>query len=186
METATKQGQTRQKRPWVWTPQKYKAALLVAENDLSQEKISVEVDVARETLRRWIAEPEFQQQVGDYIGEIQAGMLKLSIAKKHVRLKELDTLKQKLFTVLEERGEELDGQSGGAGTGVIVKRIKAVGTGQNQTIVEEFEVDAGTIKTIMSLHEQAARELGQWVDKSQVETETRVVEVVGVDPDAFR
>ena len=52
-------------------------------------------------------------------------------------------------------------------------------------LVEEFAVDAGTIRQVMALEEQAAKELGQWVEKQQFEDVTRVVEIVGVDAEAI-
>lgn len=173
-----------------WNAQRHEAALLLAENELSDEKIAERVGVTRRTLARWKVDPEFAAQVGDNVGQIQAAMLRHSIAKKHKRLGVLDELHDKLLTVVAERAADYadvaDGEvPAGGGTGVIVRQIKQIGSGRDAQVVEEFGVDVGLIREIRALQEQAAKELGQWIEKSQVEDLTRIVEIVGIESDAI-
>ena len=181
-------NQSEPKAGFRWTSQKHEAALLLAENDLSDREIATKVGISRTSLHKWKQDPEFAAQVGDHIGQIQAAMLRHAIAKKHKRLKVLDELHDKLRQVIDERAadyaETRDAPAGG-GTGLIVRQLKQIGSGRDAQVVEEFGVDTGTVREIRALHEQAAKELGQWVEKSQVEDLTRVVEIVGVESDAI-
>ncbi|HEU0165846.1 MAG TPA: hypothetical protein VFQ54_12445, partial [Thermomicrobiales bacterium] len=53
----------------------------------------------------------------------------------------------------------------GGGTGLILRQYKQVGSGRDAQLVEEYVVDTATVRQIQSLHEQAAKELGQWTEK---------------------
>jgi hypothetical protein len=161
------------------------AAILVAEDDLSDVEIAESVGVARSTLSEWKAHPEFAAQVGDHVGQLQVGMLKLSIAKKRKRLKVLNDLHEKLLAVIEERSAEYGDEAPGTKTGTVVKQIKQIGAGRDAQIIEEYAVDNATIRQVMALEEQAAKELGQWQDKVQIEGLTTVIEIVGVADDAI-
>lgn len=178
-------GEVYRSSPLRWTQQRSKAALLVAEDELSDEEIAKEIGVTRQALAGWKRHPEFAAMVGDHVGQFQAVMLRLRIAKKRERVKVLDELHTKLLTVVEERAREYAGVAAGGATGIVVRQVKQLGSGPFAQIVEEFAVDTGTIRQIMALEEQAAKELGQWVDKSQIENLTTVVEIVGVESDAI-
>jgi len=167
-----------------WNAQKHRAAILLAENELTDRQIAETLGIGRTSLHYWKQNPEFAAQVGDHIGEIQAGMLRLAIAKKHKRLKVLDELHEKLLTVIEERAGEHPGVAGD-GTGLIVEQVKQLGTGANAQVIEEYVVDTATVREIRALHEQAAKELGQWQDRLQVEGLTTTIEIVGVADDAI-
>lgn len=168
--------------PFGWTKPREEAAILLAENNLSDEAIAQRAGVTRRTLANWKLHPEFSARVGDHVGQIQVGMLRLAIAKKHKRLETLDAMHDKLLRVIDERAaEQLNAP--GADTGLVVRQIKQVGAGRDAQIVEEFAVDTGTLRELRALEEQAAKELGQWIEKSQVEDFTRTVELVGVDAD---
>lgn len=157
-----------------WTPQRHEAARLLAENDLPEHEIAERVGITRVTLWRWKQSPDFSAQVGDNIGQIQAGMLRLTIAKKHRRLAVLDDLHDKLLTVVQERAADYaaHGTNGGdvpagGGTGLIVRQLKQIGSGRDAYVVEEFAVDTALVREIRATHEQAAKELGQWIDKGE-------------------
>jgi hypothetical protein len=167
-----------------WTRPRLAAALLLAEDELSDAEIAERVGVARSTLSTWKANPEFAAQVGDHIGQLQAAMLRYRIAKKRQRARVLDELHTKLLTVIEERAGSNPGVAGDE-TGLILHQIKSVGGGPNAQIIDEYVVDTGTVREIRALEEQAAKELGQWVEKSQIEDATRVVEIVGITSDAI-
>lgn len=170
-----------------WTAQRHEAARLLAENDLAEHEIADRLGITRQTLWRWKQDSAFAAQVGDNIGQIQAAMMRHAIAKKHRRLAILDDLHDKLLTVIDERAADYAAQAqtgdvpAGGGTGLILRQIKQIGSGRDAQIIEEFGVDTGLVREIRAVHEQAAKELGQWVDKSQVEDVTRVVEIVGID-----
>jgi class 3 adenylate cyclase len=46
-----------------------------------------------------------------------------------------------------------------------VRNVKGIGAGENYREVREYEVDVALLRELRAHEEQAARELGQWVDK---------------------
>ena len=66
-------------------------------------------------------------------------------------------------------------------TGLVVEKETFTASGIRTS---EWSVDTGLVREIRALHEQAAKELGQWVDRSEV-SGTQVVRIVGVDAEAL-
>lgn len=187
--------------PFKWTPTKKRAAILVAEDEFPDWKIAKTCHVSKVSLEMWKRHPDFRAEVGDHVGQIQAAMLKLAIAKKHKRLAVLDDLYQRAVDVVmlraaqyaptddsQEAATEVARRIFGNGTvpeavtGLLVKKETPTNRGG---IAVEWAVDTGLIKQIQSLQEQAAKELGQWVERSEVEQTTTVVQIVGVEAEAI-
>lgn len=57
----------------------------------------------------------------------------------------------------------------GADTGLLTREFKVIGRGLDTRTVEEWKIDPTIQKSILELHERAARELGQWTNKQEVE-----------------
>jgi len=91
-------------------------------------------------------EARMQREAADY-----------AIANKVNRIATNDLLKNLLLTVRDERAA---GRTG-IGTGLVVMREKALGSGDNMTIVEEYEIDPAIVTLIDKLHNSTANELGQ-------------------------
>lgn len=174
-----------------WNEAKIKAAILVAEDDLSNQEIAASVGVTRQTLDNWKTHPDFAAQVAHHIEDLNRAMTRLDIAKKRKRVAQLDTLAKKLWQIVEERATDYVAQAAakgegdqaaalvrelfggedvpaGGGTGLVTKTIKQIGTGRAAQIINEFGVATDIVRTIMALHEQAAKELGQWTDQVNV------------------
>jgi hypothetical protein len=56
----------------------------------------------------------------------------------------------------------------GGRTGLLVRTIKSIGSGEKATTVEEFAVDTGLLREIRELELQVSKELGQFVEKHDV------------------
>lgn len=168
------------------TSPKARAAILVAEDELTDEEIARVVGVTRRTLTTWKRQPAFAAVVGDHIGQLQAGMLRLAIAKKRRRLAVLDDLHAKALRVIAARStDESLAEFAGGETGLLVRQVKVVGTGAMAREIEEAAVDTGLIREIRALEEQAAKELGQWVEKAEVGGKLHIVRIVGADVEAI-
>ena len=187
-----------------FTKRHHQAASLLAEDELSDEAIAQQVGVSRQALWLWKQKPEFAALVGDYVGKLQAGMLKLAIAKKRKRVARLDEMERRLWQIVEERAADAaeraataspsdsimrgifpgtDDTPPGAGTGLVTKTLKQIGAGRNAQMIEEYGVATGVVSEIMALHKQAATELGQWVEKSASDVTTNMVQIVGIEDD---
>jgi hypothetical protein len=68
----------------------------------------------------------------------------------------------------------------GIETGLVVRREKALGSGRNMTIVEEYEVDPSIVQLIDRLHNSTADELGQKPKAASVDLSDRRTYVLQV------
>lgn len=162
------------------TGKKARAAVLLAEDELTDEQIADEVGVTRRQLARWKHDPEFNALIGDHVGQLQATALKFSIAKKHKRMEALDRLHRKALDVIDLRAQRFTVQADSpeeavrkmfgsntppeAATGLLVRKETITASGMTST---EWTFDASLVKEIRELQKQAATELGQWVEKSE-------------------
>lgn len=169
-----------------WTATREAAALLLAEDEISETQIADQLGICRKTLYSWRQHPEFSARVGDHVGRLQAAMLRYRVAKKRHRMKTLDDMHGRLLTIVEERAAEyrsltesrksdpvsasdLDHFIGrraipaGGETGLIVRKVKQVGL----LVVEEFAFDESVWSAVLATEKQAAQELGQWTEKHE-------------------
>lgn len=93
------------------------------------------------------------------------GILKVSIRETDQRLSRQQDRWDRMHRVIEERANspEMEAVAGGK-TGLLVRKLKQIGAGDNAQVVEEYEVDTGLLSEIRKHEEHAARELGQWID----------------------
>lgn len=189
--------------PFRWTMQRERAAVLLAENDLSDAQIAESVGTGRSTLSTWKRRPEFMARVGEHVAALTASVLRYRIAKRRHRVRTLDELHDKALDVIRLRAERYGAMLGDdpevvaiqaarsisgpvapgeAATGLLVEK-EAVNNAGHRTV--EWSVDAALVREIRAIQEQAAKELGQWVERSEGELTTRMVQIVGVDADAI-
>ena len=123
--------------------------------------IAEKYKVRRESVHR------FMRRHSDKLAALQQVVVKqvedYAIAQKVNRIATNDMLKNLLLQVRDDRA------AGGTGieTGLVVRREKALGSGRDMTIVEEYEIDPALITLIDKLHNSTADELG---DKPRPDT----------------
>lgn len=171
---------------------KQRAAILLAEDELSDEKIAETVGVSRRTLATWKLDPDFAAEVGGYAGKIIADALRLPIAKKHKRIAELNDLNERYHRIIAARAERHaaalaespeaamravfgDVTPAEAATGMLVAQPKIAANGKTVT---EWAFDKSLDSAIKETHKQAATELGQWTEKSEVAQTTTMVQII--------
>jgi len=71
----------------------------------------------------------------------------------------------------------------GYGTGLLVHRIKVIGVGKSSQTIDEYEEALGLEREMRAHAEQAARELGQWIDQQKTSNDHFLRQYVGLDPD---
>lgn len=150
------------------TSRKEQAALLVARDEKTDEMISAEVGIGRATLKRWKQESRFAQRVEEHRTTWREQVTQTGIAVMEQRVATLNDLHARMLTVIAERAQspEMQDVPGGT-TGLLVHQMKAIGTGQNQTVIDEYVFDAALVREIRAHQEQVAKELGQWVDRRE-------------------
>lgn len=155
-------------RPFAWNTQRITAAELIADGELTDLQIAEQVGISDRQMRTWKHHPDFQAKVAEYTQLLEAGVLKLAIAQRRKRVSSQNDRWRKMLAVIEERAHDPAMQAvPGGKTGLLVHRERAIGTGRNQTIIDEYEVDTGLLKALLEHEKHAAQELGQWADKHE-------------------
>lgn len=144
------------------------AALLVAEDRLTDEQIAASLGVTRWALVKWKRRPEFAAKVEAYRAEAWERIKSRGIARMENRVARLDRDWLKMQRVIEARAEDLAGEVAGGETGHLVRQVKVIGQGKAAQTITEYAVDAGLLKELRAHEQQAAKELGQWTDQVTV------------------
>lgn len=108
-------------------------------------------------------------RVRELQAEIGAKLDKRAIRDLNERLNEYQTRWDKMRTVIEERAVAVEMQEvAGGKTGLLVRTLKSIGSGEKAATVEEFAVDTGLLREIRELELQVSKELGQFIEKHEV------------------
>ncbi len=164
------------------------AASLLAEDRLTDAEIAARAGISRSTLARWKRSTQFQQRIAHHQAAQADSIVATGIASRRARIEALNDRWQRLQRIIAERAEVFGdrGPDGkplvpGGGTGLLMHFAKS----------GEFVLDAALLRELRAVEEQAARELGQWVDRSRLdlafaEEIERVAATFGVSPDDVR
>lgn len=149
---------------------KLKAALLVAIDRLSDEKIAEECGISRRTLATWKSLPEFQLKVQDHVEHWHTELLRVGLGDKRRRIARLAERHRKLELLAEERAADPEiAKIPGGKSGFIVRRLKIVrGADGTSKAVPEYVVDAPLLSELRAIEEQIAVEVGDWKNKHEV------------------
>lgn len=160
-----------------WDGRRERAAVLLAEDELSDQKIADEIGVNKKTLELWKRSPEFATRIVEHVKALEAEALKFAIAKKRKRVAALQDRWDRMQQVIVERGanedlgvyrferdpetQEITGTHivPGWSTGLLVRK-------ETQNTLE-FKVDTGLLAELRDHEKQAAQELGQWIEKAE-------------------
>ncbi|MCW5943290.1 MAG: hypothetical protein KIS66_13745 [Fimbriimonadaceae bacterium] len=156
------------------TPKKARAAVDVAEDLLTDERIAEKHGIGRRTLATWKKEPEFAAEVERARAEMVRTAFETGLAGKEARLVAKHRRWQELQGVVRERArlwrarlakdadeEDRDPASAGVETGLIVRRLDSIGHGEYSRTVEVYELDKGLLSELATLERDVAKELGQ-------------------------
>lgn len=145
------------------TEQKYTAAILVAQDRLTNREIGKRIGVTARTIETWKNQPEFQEEITRHLNTWRERIMERGVASKERRLFRLNDRWRRCQTVIDERSraEEMQKVAGGK-TGLLCHTVKSIGSGADAQVVDEYEVDVGLLKEIREIEAQAAQELGQW------------------------
>lgn len=155
---------------WKWNKAKHDAAQLLAEGELTVVEVAEQVGVERKTVYAWKKRSEFAERVRELAAELGDIALRRAVANRSRRVAWLDNRLQKMRRVIDDRALDPDLQTvPGGPTGLLVRTVKMIGSGDAAERVEEYEVDTALLKEMREHEKQAAQELGQWIEKQQVE-----------------
>lgn len=147
------------------TGRQEKAAILLAADEISDEHIAAEAGVTRRQLDRWKKLEPFQQRVHEHIQELARNLERYSIARKDRRIAAMNDRWFRMLRLIDERAEDgtLPDDLAGNGTGLLVRSLKG-----KDGDAEEFQADTALLAELRQLEKQAAQEVGQWTEKTDV------------------
>jgi hypothetical protein len=155
---ATKNGP----KPFPWSARAHRAAALVAEDHLSDAEIAKRVGINKGTLERWKARPDFRRRVAELVAKVEEKAEQFAIFHKLLRIEALDKRWQEMQDVIRQRAADPDHRKApGGNSGLLVRTVKMIGTGEMAERVEEFAFDAALVRELREHEMQAAKELGQ-------------------------
>jgi hypothetical protein len=138
-----------------------RAAMLVADDHLTNDQIAADVGVTRHALANWKRREDFRTEVERVRTLVRDEVLREGIARKANRIRALDDLFHRIEQIIEERAADPAMQNiPGGKTGLVKRTVKSIGFGASATIIEKFEFDAAVSKQYLAVLEQAAKEMG--------------------------
>jgi hypothetical protein len=170
--------------PFRLTARRVKAAQLVAEDQLSDERIAAKVGIKRRQLQNWKRQPAFSELVDEIAAKLAAQIRGKGLVELRNRVNALNQRWNRLHRVIDDRAEDKTMTAPGAETGLLTRTYKQIGSGEGAEKVDEYQVDTGLLKELREHEKQAAQELGQWADKSKIEQGPMQVRIVWSDQDA--
>jgi len=159
------------------------AAVLLADDSLSDRVIADRVGVSRQAIQRWKKTPDFIAMIQANIEELTAAMLPVAIANKRIRLEILQDLADGMQEVVRHRRERYaaevtdaesavnatrrffgDATPAESMTGYMVKQETLNNAGKKTV---NWALDTGLIRELRAVLDDAAKEVGHRVEKRE-------------------
>ena len=162
------------------------AAQLVADDKLTDEEIANRCKITRQTLHNWKKDLEFAARVEEHRSAWRAAVMSTGIAIKENRIASLNERHRRLSLVIDARGKRYSDEIDSAPldalivdskddaprippeearTGIVIESVTYLKEGKRV----EWAVDTPMLAEMRNIEKQAAQELGQWVEKQDVE-----------------
>ncbi len=160
------------------------ACSLVADDALGDRTIAKLAGIDKATLERWKRIPEFAAEVLTRRAKLRTAQLavalKFGVATAQERMRGLQDVWDRNARLMQERSRDplLENIPGGQ-SGLLVRRLKTLRVSKRvkkgkgyatvdlNQIVEEFRSDLGPVSKAVEIAEQAAKQVGEWVEKHQ-------------------
>lgn len=167
---------------WVWTKKRALAAELIAEDELTDEQISLKLGVHRNSVSRWKRCQEFRDRISELTAAHAKDVFNRGIARREKRVAARQDRWQRGIQVIQERAADPEMQNvPGGKTGLLVRQVKSVGFGKDSQIIEEYAVDTGLMRELSNLEKETAQDLGQWSEKTDASGNNVNISVEYVD-----
>lgn len=122
---------------------------------------------------RLLTDAKVAARVAELRAELTERVIAAEISDRNARVAALQDRWDRMKALLNARAAEHASVPGGS-SGLLVKQLKKIGSGPKADVVEEYSIDGVLLRELRAHEEQAARELGQWVERheeaSDVET----------------
>lgn len=175
-----------------WTAKRDQAAMLVAQDELTDAQIAADLGIARMTLARWKSAPEFQARVREHVKSWSEHVRQTGIAVRERRLAPLNDRWQRLMRLVEARAAAMKDEVPGGDTGLLVRvpvllKVYHAGedgqltpTGQTERVYK-YVLDTALLKEFREIERQAAQEVARAVEDAPPERQVLIREYVGIN-----
>jgi hypothetical protein len=172
---------------WEWTEDRQKAAVLLAQDELTDMEIVAQCGIAERTLYKWKKVPEFAARVKELAEEFGNALMRYAIARKQRRVALLDKTRARIEALIEARAAALEYRDAVGGfTGLLAHDVKQIGSGENAERVDVYTADVALLKELREIAKQAAIECGQCDEKAAGSNGGQNVQVIIHIPDNGR
>jgi transposase-like protein len=155
-------------RGFPWNTRRERAAALIANGQYTHKQIAAQLKIGTSTLTQWKQQPAFQARIQEHVEIWRQRIMQTGIADRARRVEALDDRWNKMKAVIAERGADPSlANAPGGKTGLVVRQVKLIGSGKEAELIDEFAVDVALLREMRAHEEQAAKELGQWVEKRE-------------------
>lgn len=146
--------------------------MLVAQDDLTDEKIAAAIRISKRQLERWKAVPEFAARVEQHREKWRAEIEAEGIANRQNRVDAQNDRWRRMQQVIDARAkdESMKHVPGGE-TGLLAHDVKGVGRGEDFQLIDVYAVDTGLLKEMREHEKLTAEELGQRKQTVSLEVE---------------
>jgi phage terminase small subunit len=138
---------------------------------------------AKQSAARLLTDADVRSRIAELRHEIESHFIRLRITEREERLKAKQWLWDLVRQAITYRA--LGDFAKMHATGIVRRRYKSVGTGNNAQIVEEYEIDTGAVEALNSIERRAAIETGQEVDRQDINLRGKVNDEAEVLKRAF-
>lgn len=157
----------RKPKRWEWTKARLTAVHLLAEGQLSQEKIAAKCGVTTVTIRAWCQVDEFATKLRQAMQAFDMQAMSHGYARQSVRLTLLSNLIDRQKIIVEERAKA-HGKLTGGSSGLVAHEVRSVGVGENATLEDFVSFDGSLNREMRATLAQIAEETGQVSSKVEL------------------
>jgi hypothetical protein len=150
------------------TPRHDRAALQLAERQMTWLQIAAEAGVSDVALYKWTKDADFAALVDEHRATLHAAIVRDGITAKQTRVAGMQERHRRMWAVIEARAADPKNQDiAGGTTGLLVRQVKPA-PGSRVGMTEEWAVDTGLLSEMRATEKQVAQELGEWTEKREL------------------
>ena len=120
---------------------------------------------AAQSAQRLLRNSEIRARRAELEEKVVVEFVAGQIAERQYRLAMLQDLLDRLLALIEERAVAYRDVKPGGASGLLMRRVRMIGTGKNTVRIEEYTFDRAVVTEILAGLKQAAIEVGDWGQK---------------------
>lgn len=135
------------------------AAILAAEDELSDSEIAHRCGITRRTLMRWKKQPAFQWKIDEHLRLSKLESESQTIVERQKRIAEMDRIWKGLQDIIRNRANSPEMASVPGGTTGLLRRRKVFRSQGHGELVADYELDRALLQEMRRLEVLASKSL---------------------------